>query len=144
MSLGCKFMEFVKRSFNWWKPVKYIVHHFPTREHASYYVSYLAQSWQPFLATKDLWCECLINTSHGRTELNGKRSAGVFSNHGKEKKKASEVSGKKKETQNRLNIQNRTLLWLQSHAAKNKGFLKIFCGTDLLLDKNSVQTFFQC
>lgn len=47
MSLGCKFMEFVKRSFNWWKPVKYIVHHFPTREHASYYVSYLAQSWQP-------------------------------------------------------------------------------------------------
>lgn len=55
MSLGCEFMEFVKRLFNWWKHVKYIVHHFPTRERASYYISYLAQSWQPFLATKDLW-----------------------------------------------------------------------------------------
>lgn len=57
-----------------------------------HYLSYvvIGQSWQLFLATKDLslldlWRDnmYLINTFHGQTELNMKLSGGVVSNHSK-------------------------------------------------------------
>lgn len=51
----------------------------------------------------DLWRDNmhLINTFHGQTELNMKRSGGIFSNHSRERSH---------ETQNRLYIESRTVL----------------------------------
>lgn len=120
MSLGCKFMEFVKRSFNWWKPVKYIVHHFPTREHASYYVSYLAQSWQPLCYKRFMmW---MFNKYVSRADWTKRETirGRLLKPRQRKKKTRQKFQEKKKETQNRLNIQYRMLLGWQSHAAKNK------------------------